>query len=55
MGKCCLDLLQRILTFLGSLWLIIDLVSDIVNTKQYHEKAFQLNGNDFCTLDFSIW
>ena len=46
MGKCCLDLLQRIFTFLGSLWLIIDLVSDIVNTKQYHEKAFQLNGNE---------
>ena len=46
MGNCCLDLLQRIFTFLGSLWLIIDLVSDIVNTKQYHEKAFQLNGNE---------
>jgi len=45
MGNCCLNHLQRIFTFLGSLWLIIDLVSDIVNTKQYHDKAFQLNGN----------
>ena len=41
--------MQRIFTFLGSLWLIIDLVSDIVNTKQYHDKAFKLNGNEsFC-------
>ena len=46
MDKCCLNLLQRIFTFLGSLWLIIDLVSDIMNTKQYHDKAFQLNGNE---------
>ena len=45
MGSCCLNILQRIFTLLGSLWLIVDLVSDIVNTKQYHDMAFLLNGN----------
>ena len=53
MGNCCLNLLQRVFTLLGSLWLIVDQVSDIVNTKHYHDKAFELNGNQSFLYDES--
>ena len=45
MGSCMLDLGQRLFTLIGALWLIGDLISDIANTKQYHDMATELNGN----------
>jgi len=40
-----LDLSQRLFTLIGALWLIGDLLSDIVNTKKYHDMATEVNGD----------
>jgi len=45
MGSCMLDLAQRLFTLIGALWLIGDLLSDIVNTKKYHDMATEVNGD----------
>jgi len=45
MGSCMLDLSQRLFTLIGALWLIGDLLSDIVNTKKYHDMATEVNGD----------